>query len=214
MEHEITITGIGGQGIQLAGQILARAAISEEREVMMLGTYGGTMRGGNTESTIIIGDGPLISPPIVSRVGTALVMHHQFWTTTQAKLRPRALVMINSSLFEGELDRASHRVVDIPATQLAADAGSPLAASLVLLGAYARVTEIVGLTALTQGLRESLPSYRAQHLPLNEKALRLGYDQSPLRGLPAWSVDAEAEANLGSAARPSGPSPHAHEAKP
>ena len=38
-----TITGIGGQGIQLAGQILARAAIAEEREVMMLGTYGGTI---------------------------------------------------------------------------------------------------------------------------------------------------------------------------
>jgi Pyruvate/2-oxoacid:ferredoxin oxidoreductase gamma subunit len=213
LEHEITITGIGGQGIQLAGQILARAAIAEEREVMMLGTYGGTMRGGNTESTIIIGDGPLISPPIVSHVGTALVMHHKFWTTTQAKLRPRALVMINSSLFEGELDREAHRVVETPATQLAADAGSPLAASLVLLGAYARVTEIVGLPALTQGLRESLPSYRAQHLPLNEKALRLGYDPSPSRGLPAWSADAEAEANLGSAARPSDPSPHSHEAK-
>jgi Pyruvate/2-oxoacid:ferredoxin oxidoreductase gamma subunit len=206
LEHEITITGIGGQGIQLAGQILARAAIAEEREVMMLGTYGGTMRGGNTESTVIIGDGPLISPPIVSHVGTALVMHHQFWTTTRAKLRPRALVILNSSLFEGEFDRASHRVVEIPATELAAEAGSPLAASLVLLGAYARVTEIVGLPALTQGLRESLPSYRAQHLPLNEKALRLGYDQSPATCLPAWSEDAESGANFAS--------PSAYQAKP
>jgi Pyruvate/2-oxoacid:ferredoxin oxidoreductase gamma subunit len=214
LEHEIIITGIGGQGIQLAGQILARAAIAEEREVMMLGTYGGTMRGGNTESTVIIGDGPLISPPIVSHVGTALVMHHQFWKTTQAKLRPRALVVINSSLFEGELDRASLRVVEIPATQRAADAGSPLAASLVLLGAYARATEIVGLPALMQGLRESLPSYRTQHLPLNEEALRLGYEPSPATCLLAWSNNAETGANLGSAAQSSNPSPHAQEAKP
>ena len=66
MEFEIIITGIGGQGVQLVAQILARAAVAEDREVMMLGTYGGTMRGGNTESTIIIGDGPLINPPIVS----------------------------------------------------------------------------------------------------------------------------------------------------
>jgi Pyruvate/2-oxoacid:ferredoxin oxidoreductase gamma subunit len=213
LEHEIIITGIGGQGIQLAGQILAHAAIAEEREVMMLGTYGGTMRGGNTESTIIIGDGPLNSPPIVSHVGAALVMHHQFWTTTQAKLRPRALVMLNSSLFEGELDRASHCIVEIPATQLAAEAGSPLAASLVLLGAYARVTEMVGLPALTQGLRESLPSYRAQHLPLNEKALRLGYDQSPATCFPAWSPTAEAGADRGSVGQSSGPPPHAYEAE-
>lgn len=214
MEHEITITGIGGQGIQLAGQILARAAIVENREVMMLGVYGGTMRGGNTESTIIIGDAPLISPPIVSQVGSALVMHHQFWTATQAKLRPRALLMINSSLFEGELDRVSHHIVEIPATRLAADAGSPLAASLVLLGAYARVTEIVGLDALTQGLRESLPPYRSQHLPLNEKALRLGYDPTPATSLPAWSEDANAGTHLRPVAQTSSASPHAYEVKP
>jgi len=211
LEHEITIVGVGGQGIQLAGQILARAAIAEDREVMMLGTFGGTMRGGNTESTIIIGDGPLVSPPIVSQVGTALVMHHQFWTATQAKLRPGALIMINSSLFEGELDRASHRVVEIPATQLAAEAGSPLAASLVLLGAYARVSEIVGLPALTPGLRESLPTYRSQHLPLNEKALRLGYDQSPQIGQPACFDDADVDLSLAAQTPPV--SPHADEAK-
>jgi Pyruvate/2-oxoacid:ferredoxin oxidoreductase gamma subunit len=212
LEHEITITGIGGQGVQLAAQILARAAVAEDREVMMLGTFGGTMRGGNTESTVIIGDGPLISPPIVSHIGTALVMHHQFWATTQAKLRPGSLIMINSSLFEGELDRASHRVVEIPATQLATEAGSPLAASLVLLGAYAKITQIVGLPALTQGLRESLPTYRSQHLPLNESALRLGYDPSSETRLPAWSE--AADIHLGAASLASSPSPQSDRAEP
>lgn len=190
MEREIVITGIGGQGIQLAGQILARAAVAEDREVMMLGTYGGTMRGGNTESTIIIGDGPLISPPIVSRIGTALVMHHQFWATTQAKLRPQSILMVNSSLFEGELDRDAHRIVEIPATERADEAGSSLAGALVLLGAYVRVTEIVGFGALIQGLQDSLPAYRSQHLPLNEKAIKLGYDSAPTTRAPAWIEEA------------------------
>jgi len=160
----------------------------------MLGTYGGTMRGGNTESTIIIGDGPLISPPIVSKVGAALVMHHQFWSATQAKLRPQSLLLINSSLFEeneGDLGSQQHRVVEIPATTLAAEAGSPLAASLVLLGAYAAVTNLVGLPALIQGLQESLPTYRSQHLPLNEKALRLGHDSAPKDRVPAWPGEVE-----------------------
>ena len=57
MEHEIMSTGIGGQGVQLAAQILARAATLEDRQVMYLGTYGGTMRGGNTDTTIVIADG-------------------------------------------------------------------------------------------------------------------------------------------------------------
>src|SRR5690606_41928167 len=46
-EREVMWTGIGGQGVQLAATILARAATLEGREVMSLGTYGGTMRGGN-----------------------------------------------------------------------------------------------------------------------------------------------------------------------
>lgn len=191
MEREIIITGIGGQGIQLAAQILARAAVAEDREVMMLGTYGGTMRGGNTESTIIVGDGPLISPPIVSQVGSALVMHPQFWATTQAKLRPQALLLINSSLFEEDLDQEMHRIVEVPATALATEAGSALGASLVLLGAYAAITGLVGLPALKEGLVESLPPYRSAHLAQNEKALRIGYDSAPATRIPAWSDEAD-----------------------
>ena len=64
-EREVLWTGIGGQGGQLAAKILALAAIREGREVMSLGTYGGTMRGGNTAATVVIADGPISSPPMV-----------------------------------------------------------------------------------------------------------------------------------------------------
>ena len=37
-EREVFLTGIGGQGVQLAGKILALAATSEGRNVMSLGT--------------------------------------------------------------------------------------------------------------------------------------------------------------------------------
>ena len=68
MERELLITGIGGQGVQLAAQVLARAATLEGREVMYLGLYGGMMRGGNTDSTVVVADAPIIAPPVVSRV--------------------------------------------------------------------------------------------------------------------------------------------------
>jgi len=44
VERELLVTGIGGQGVQLATQVLARALTLENRYVMSLGTYGGTMR--------------------------------------------------------------------------------------------------------------------------------------------------------------------------
>ncbi len=188
MEREVFFTGIGGQGVQLAAQVLARAAAREGREVQMLGTYGGTMRGGNTDSTLVIADGPISAPPMVSRSWSALVMHHQFFEPMREKLRPHAVVMLNSSLFEGELERSAYRVFDVPATQLATELGGAMAASLVLVAAFARATGIVGLPALEAAMRESVPSYRKQHIAMNEQALRAGFEALPAGVAPAWSA--------------------------
>jgi Pyruvate/2-oxoacid:ferredoxin oxidoreductase gamma subunit len=40
LEREILLSGIGGQGIQLAAKSLAVAAMREGRRVLMFGTYG------------------------------------------------------------------------------------------------------------------------------------------------------------------------------
>jgi 2-oxoacid:acceptor oxidoreductase gamma subunit (pyruvate/2-ketoisovalerate family) len=186
MEREVILTGIGGQGVQLAALVLARAAVQEGRHVMMLGTYGGTMRGGNTDSTVIVADAPIASPPIVSRAWSALVMHPRFWAPLGAKLRPGGLVVVNASLFEGDIDRQAQQVVEVPATEMATALGSPLVASMVAIGAFARATGLVGLDALRAAMLESVPSYRRQHLELNERALRAGFDAVPEGVARAW----------------------------
>ncbi|MDJ0848775.1 MAG: 2-oxoacid:acceptor oxidoreductase family protein [Myxococcota bacterium] len=190
MEREVLLTGIGGQGVQLAAHVLARAAVREGRHVLLLGTYGGTMRGGNTDSTLVVGDRPVSSPPIVSTAWSAILVHHAFWAPTRAKLAPGAVVVVNESLFEGDLDRGALHVVDVPANRIADEAGSPLAASLVLVGAYAGVTGLVGLESLIEAMRDSLPAYRRQHAEGNAKALRAGFDAVPAESAPAWQEDA------------------------
>ena len=188
MEREILLTGVGGQGVQLAARILASAAALEDRYVMMLGVYGGSMRGGNTDSTVVVGDAPLDAPPIVSHAWSALVMHHQFWQPTRERLRPHAVVVVNSSIFEGDVDRAAHRVFEVPATALAAQLGNAMAASMVATGAFARLTGLVRLDSLLDSLRESLPSYRRKLLELNERALRAGFDSVSRVAAPAWQA--------------------------
>src|SRR6185436_702086 len=96
MEREILFTGIGGQGIQLAAQVLARAALSEGREVMLFGSYGGTMRNGPTDSTLVVADAPVVAPPIVSRAWSALAMHPAWFPSVAAKLGPEAVVIVNT----------------------------------------------------------------------------------------------------------------------
>ena len=45
-----------------------------------------------------------------------------------------------------------------------------------MAGAYAALSGIVGIDALVEGMRESIPSYRTQHLAANETTLRAGYE--------------------------------------
>jgi Pyruvate/2-oxoacid:ferredoxin oxidoreductase gamma subunit len=134
MERELLITGIGGQGVQLCAQVLARAATLEGREVMYLGLYGGMMRGGNTDSTVVVADAPILAPPVVSRAWSAIAMHDDYWPAVESKLRPGGLVLVNDTTFTAEVrdDVTIHRV---PATTVATDLGSPLSGSMVMLGA-------------------------------------------------------------------------------
>ncbi len=98
-ERELLITGIGGQGVQLAAQVVARAATLEGRDVMFFGVYGGMMRGGPTDSTVVIGDEPITSPPVVSRAWSAIAMHDEHWAPLVPRLRPGAIVFVNDETF-------------------------------------------------------------------------------------------------------------------
>src|ERR1700694_1312849 len=126
MEREVLLTGIGGQGVQLAAQVLARAAALEDRSAMVFGIYSGVMRGGNSDSSLVVADGPIQSPPVVSHAWSAIVMHHKYWEPIVAKLRPGAVVVVNSTLFEGDIDRGMHRVFDVPVTSKAVELDNEL----------------------------------------------------------------------------------------
>ena len=110
MERELLITGIGGQGVQLAAQVLAaRPRRSKAATVMYLGLYGGMMRGGNTDSTVVVGDGPIEAPPVVSQTWSAIAMHDEFWAPIEPKLRPGGLVLVNDATFTTEITAPTSR---------------------------------------------------------------------------------------------------------
>jgi Pyruvate/2-oxoacid:ferredoxin oxidoreductase gamma subunit len=185
-EYELLMTGIGGQGVQLGAQVVARAATLEGREVMFFGIYGGMMRGGNTDSTVVVADAPITAPPVVARAWSAIAMHDEFWEPLESKLRPDGVVLVNDSTFEHDIT-APVNIVRLQATELAAEIGNPQAGTMVMVGAYSALTGLVGLDAVVEGMRESIPSYRSQHIEANERALRAGYDAVTAGQYPAWT---------------------------
>ena len=186
MEREILLTGIGGQGVQLAAQVLARAATDEGRHVMTLGTYGGTMRGGNTDSCLVVADEPISTPPIVSHAWAGLGMHPQYWPAVAAKLRSDGIAAVNGELFGDEKAQLATEL-RVATTSLAIEAQAPLAGSLVLAGAFAAATRLVELDSLIAAMEDSLPSYRQQHAQGNARALRAGWESVEAPLALAWT---------------------------
>jgi 2-oxoglutarate ferredoxin oxidoreductase subunit gamma len=190
-EREVVMTGIGGQGIQLGAQVLCRAALAEGRDIQLFGSYGGMMRGGNTEATVVVADAPVESPPTVGQAWAALVMHHEHFEPVHRLLRPGSVVLLNTTVFEAAFDRDPFTVVEVPATELAGGTGNVMAASMVMLGALSRTTGIVALDTLQQAVPEALPPYRAQHAALNVAALEAGYGAAAGVVAVAWPAPQE-----------------------
>jgi 2-oxoglutarate ferredoxin oxidoreductase subunit gamma len=185
MERELLVTGIGGQGVQLAAQVVARAATLEGREVLFFGLYGGMMRGGNTDSTVVVADAPIEAPPVVAQAWSAIGMHDEFWAPVERRLRPGGFVLVNDSTFAASV-RDDVTVRRVRATELATDAGNPLGGAMVMIGAYSALTGLVGIDALVAAMCASIPPYRRQHIDANERGLRIGFDAVARDAHPAW----------------------------
>lgn len=180
------MTGIGGQGVQLASAVVARAALAEGREVQHFGSYGGMMRGGATEATVVVADGLIEAPPTVSAAWSAILMHHEHADHTLASLRTGGLLLINSTVFAGPPEVDGCILIDVAASDLAVGVGHIMTASMVMIGAYAAITGLVDLDSLVAASHASLPPYRTQHAALNEQALRAGFASVPPGTAPAW----------------------------
>lgn len=192
VEREILFTGIGGQGIQLAARTLAEAAIADGKRVQLFASYGGMMRGGNSDSFLVIANTEITAPPVVGAAWAAVVMHHEHAAAVWPKLRPTGVAAINASVVDPTCrpqvqGDAGPQVVDVAALEMATELGSPMAASMVLIGALVARTGLVTADALLDSAAKVLPSYRSEAAAGNRRALQAGLALGDVTH-PAWQV--------------------------
>src|SRR5436309_9270453 len=133
------MTGIGGQGIQLVAKLLAQAAMREGRQVMMFGIFMGMIRGGSSESTVVIADREILTPPIVPSAWAVLAMHPEGLAALGGKAERGGVLVFNSSLVPAPVWDGISRV-PVPATEIAKAMGQPMGASMIALGALSGTT--------------------------------------------------------------------------
>lgn len=174
MEREVLMTGIGGQGIQLASKILAQAASEEGKNVMHFGVYGGVIRGGTSDCTIVASTEELLAPPIIDEAWALVAMHPRSLGAVLPKVRPGGVVVANSTLVTQDIPRIDRFVIDIPATRLAEQAGNIVGASLIALGGFVAATGYVSAESVVAAMRRQIPAHRQTLIEFNATCLELG----------------------------------------
>lgn len=175
MHHEIIMAGTGGQGIMVIGQLLAHAAVIEDKNVVWFPSYGPESRGGAANCTVIVANGEIGSP--VTATPEILIAASQMALDKFVKaVRPGGMMLINSSLVTLPEDRTDCRIVPIPASEVADELGNYRIANMVMLGAFIELLKPVKLESVCEALTDVLPPHRHKLIPLNESALKRGVE--------------------------------------
>jgi len=174
MERSVIFAGFGGQGILFAGKVLARAAMSEDREVLWIPSYGPEMRGGTASCTVIVGDEP-IGSPIVDEADAAVVLNPPSHARFASHVAPGGLLVTNETLVGAACDRADITELRIPCTRLARDAGDDSLVSVVALGALVGYLQLVRPASVRTAIRDTVGARRPEVLAADLAAFDVGH---------------------------------------
>lgn len=175
MTEKVIVAGFGGQGILFLGKLLAQSAMAEGHHVTFFPAYGPEVRGGRANCHVILSSEPIFSPRI-DRADAALAMNQMSWDYFAERVRPDGLAVVNTSTVELERGTGPQRVVGVPATDLADEAGDVRATNMVMLGAYHRARQLLPADVLLATLRRMLPGAKAALWDVNRAAFQRGIE--------------------------------------
>ena len=153
--YEVRLAGAGGQGMVLAGRILAEAvAIYDGRNAVQTQDYGPEARGGSSKSEIVISDGEIHYPKVI-RADLLVCMSQEASDRYYYDLKRDGLLILDST----HVDRSpTSRAIAVPMTRIAAEVtGREITASMVALGLVCGLTGIVSQEALEQAITARAP---------------------------------------------------------
>ena len=171
-QFQVMITGLGGQGALLFGQLLTEAGQLEYKNVGFFPQYATIVRGGESECTVTLSDEEIDSL-LTLEPQAAVVMASPKLKVFEKRVKSGGLLLVDSSVVSEKVEREDVKVFYIPAAKVAADLGDSRVANLVFLGAYLEATKVVPLEMIEEVLEKRLKDREALLL-LNKRALREG----------------------------------------
>jgi 2-oxoglutarate ferredoxin oxidoreductase subunit gamma len=170
-KHEVRLSGSGGQGLLLAGIILAEAAIIDGKNAVQTQSYGPEARGGASKSEVLISD-EVIDFPKVRECDVLLSLTQKSYEQYNHGIKDDGILILDSSV---EVESSvKNKIYSMPIIETAAKVlGKPMVTNIVALGAIVEVTKLVSNAALETAVLSRVPKGTEE---LNKKALSLGYE--------------------------------------
>ena len=172
-DRRIIMSGFGGQGIMVMGELTANAGLLEGKHVTWMPSYGPEMRGGSANCAVVISEEE-IGAPNISKATDLIVMNMPSLIKFEHSLIPGGNLFINSSLVDGEPTRSDIHVYKIPVNKIAQNLGNSKVSNMVMLGAFISVTGFLPKQSILDSFLSIYGERKRKLLPLNEKAYDAG----------------------------------------
>lgn len=171
---EIRLAGTGGQGMILAGVILAEAAtLQADKYVIQTQSYGPEARGGASKSEVVI-DEQEIDYPKVIQADLLLALSQEACDKYGHNLKPKGLLVIDSDLVQRAPPHP--QTVRVPITRISEQATQrKITTNVVALGLIVALTDILPREALVQAVNHWAPRGTQE---INQQALEAGFAEA------------------------------------
>jgi 2-oxoglutarate ferredoxin oxidoreductase subunit gamma len=167
---EIRLAGEGGQGMILAGIILAEAAaVYDGKNAIQTQNYGPEARGGASKAEVIIADDQIDFPEVI-RADILVALSQEACDKYASNLKKNGLLIVD----QDQVGRVPmNSAIKVPITRLAIEAtGKAITSNVVALGLLVGLTGVVSREAIEKAVAARAPKGTEA---INQKALNTGF---------------------------------------
>jgi len=168
-KYEVRLSGSGGQGLILAGIILADAGIKSGKNAIQSQSYGPEARGGASKAEVIISDGE-INYPKVEQCDLLLSLTQKSYDEYIDSLKKDGILVVDEKI---EIDETLEaKIYRLPILSTAYDKlKKPMVANIVSLGAICNLFNIIDEESLEKAILNRIPPGTEE---VNKKAFQEG----------------------------------------
>ena len=166
---EMRLAGLGGQGLILAGIIVAEAAgIHEGKEVVQTQAYGAEARGGFSRSDVVMCDEEILYPK-ASQLDFLLAMSQSAFEENLPSLKKGGVLLVDSTYVS---EVSGSQIYAIPFSKVAREQfGRENVANIIALGAITQVFPAISKKSMEKAVLNRVPK---RFIEMNKKAFKEG----------------------------------------